>query len=76
MSTVPGCTCRKKSKATDKAVDLIRMAIARSSRLEQVQDQQLGMVQSALVIGGGVGRDDLCSEHRGSGIPRAPAGSH
>jgi heterodisulfide reductase subunit A2 len=35
-------------------VDLIRMAVARTSKLEQVQDQQLPMVQSALVIGGGV----------------------
>ncbi len=45
---------QEKEKATDKAVDLIRMAVAGTSRLEQVQDQQLGMVQSALVIGGGV----------------------
>jgi heterodisulfide reductase subunit A len=45
---------QEKEKATDKAVDLIRMAIARTGRLEQVQDQKLPMVQSALVIGGGV----------------------
>ena len=45
---------QEKEKATEKAVDLIRMAVARSRLLEQVQDQQLGMVQSALVIGGGV----------------------
>jgi len=44
----------EKEKATQKAVDLIRMAVARSRLLEQVQDQQLGMVQSAIVIGGGV----------------------
>ena len=44
----------EKEKATDKAVDLIRMAVARTSKLEQVQDQQLPMVQTALVIGGGV----------------------
>ncbi|MFA6220957.1 MAG: FAD-dependent oxidoreductase [Desulfomonilaceae bacterium] len=44
----------EKDKATDKAVDLIRMAVARTALLEQVQDQQLPMVQSALVIGGGV----------------------
>ena len=44
----------EKEKATEKAVDLIRMAVARSRLLEQVEDQQLGMVQSALVIGGGV----------------------
>jgi heterodisulfide reductase subunit A len=45
---------QEKEKATDKAVDLIRMATARSSGLEQVQDQQLPMIQEALVIGGGV----------------------
>ncbi len=45
---------KEKEEATDKAVDLIRMAIARTSLLEQVQDQQLPMVPAALVIGGGV----------------------
>jgi heterodisulfide reductase subunit A len=43
----------QKELATDKAVDLIRMTIARTQRLEQVQDQQLEMVQAGLVIGGG-----------------------
>ncbi|MDQ7782011.1 MAG: CoB--CoM heterodisulfide reductase iron-sulfur subunit A family protein [Desulfomonilaceae bacterium] len=45
---------KEKDRATEKAVDLIRMAIARTSRLEQVEDQQLPMVQAGLVIGGGV----------------------
>lgn len=45
---------QEKEKATEKAVDLIRMAVARTRLLEQVDDQQLGMVQSALVIGGGL----------------------
>ncbi|MBI5569767.1 MAG: CoB--CoM heterodisulfide reductase iron-sulfur subunit A family protein [Desulfomonile tiedjei] len=45
---------QEKEKATDKAVDLIRMALARSRILESVQDQQLPMVEAALVIGGGV----------------------
>jgi len=45
---------QEKEKATDKAVDLIRMAVVRTARLEQVEDQQLPMVQAALVIGGGV----------------------
>lgn len=40
--------------ATDKAVDLISMAVARAKRLEPLQDQQLPVIQSALVIGGGV----------------------
>ncbi len=45
---------QEKEKATAKAVDLIRMAIARTAQLEQVQDQQLPMIQAGLVIGGGV----------------------
>jgi heterodisulfide reductase subunit A2 len=45
---------QEKEKATDKAVDLIKMALARTRKLERVQDQQLPMVPSALVIGGGV----------------------
>lgn len=45
---------KDKEEATAKAVDLIRMAVARSASLEPIQDQQLPMVQSGLVIGGGV----------------------
>ncbi|MGC8907607.1 MAG: FAD-dependent oxidoreductase, partial [Desulfomonilaceae bacterium] len=45
---------QEKEQATKKAVDLIRMATARSADLEQVQDQRLPMNQDALVIGGGV----------------------
>jgi len=45
---------REKDKATEKAVDLARMAVARARRLEPVQNQQLPMTCSALVIGGGV----------------------
>ena len=43
-----------KEKATEKAFDLIKMAVARSKLLEQVEDQQLPMIQSTLVVGGGV----------------------
>ncbi|MEJ2716381.1 MAG: FAD-dependent oxidoreductase [Deltaproteobacteria bacterium] len=45
---------KEKDQATDKAVDLIRMAVSRVRQLEQIEDQQLEMVSSALVIGGGV----------------------
>jgi heterodisulfide reductase subunit A len=45
---------QEKELATSKAVDLIRMAVARTRLLEQVQDQQLPMKEKALVIGGGV----------------------
>jgi heterodisulfide reductase subunit A2 len=45
---------QEKEKATEKALDLIKMAVARGRRLEQVEDQQLPMIQSALVVGGGL----------------------
>ncbi len=45
---------QEKEAATDKAVDLVRMAITRTRLLEQVQDQQLPVSPRALVIGGGV----------------------
>jgi len=40
--------------ATAKAVDLIRMAIARSMRLEPLQPSEISVEQSAVVIGGGI----------------------
>ena len=39
--------------ATDKAIDLVRMATARSARLGALSTEELPVVQSALVIGGG-----------------------
>ncbi len=45
---------QEKEKASQKALDLIKMAVARGRQLEQVEDQQLPMVQSALIVGGGV----------------------
>ncbi len=45
---------KERDKATAKAFDLVRMAVARARRLEPVWDQQLPLVPSALVIGGGV----------------------
>ena len=45
---------QEKEKATKKAFELIKMAVARGRQLEQIEDQQLPMVQSALVVGGGI----------------------
>ncbi|MEN6440256.1 MAG: FAD-dependent oxidoreductase [Syntrophobacter sp.] len=42
-------------KATEKAKDLIRMAVARAATLKQLEDRKVGITQSALVVGGGVG---------------------
>lgn len=41
--------------ATEKAKDLIRMAVARASLLEPLHDFSYQVVQSALVVGGGLG---------------------
>lgn len=49
-----GDTAGTEDPATDKAVDLVRMAVARAMRLEPLMDQQLPVMQSALVVGGGV----------------------
>ena len=40
--------------ATDKAVDLVRMAVARASRLLPVEEDTVRVNNSALVVGGGV----------------------
>ncbi len=39
--------------ATEKSIDLVRMAVARSSQLRALQTEELPVIQSALVIGGG-----------------------
>ncbi|HBF42180.1 MAG TPA: 4Fe-4S ferredoxin [Desulfobacteraceae bacterium] len=41
-------------KATEKAKDLVRMAIARAATLEQLYEIPQGICQKALVVGGGV----------------------
>jgi heterodisulfide reductase subunit A-like polyferredoxin len=41
-------------KATEKAKDLVRMAIAKTALLEPLPTQQVEMIQRALVIGGGL----------------------
>ena len=40
--------------ATGKALDLVRMAVARSARLEPLQAQKLPLSKRTLVIGGGI----------------------
>jgi len=41
-------------KATEKAMDLVKMIVAKSALLEQVKKVSVGVTKSALVIGGGV----------------------
>ncbi len=42
------------TEATEKAKDLVRMAVAKAFLLEPLQTQMVGVVQKALVIGGGL----------------------
>lgn len=41
-------------EATEKAKDLVRMAVAKAAMLEPLKEVELGLTQSALVVGGGV----------------------
>jgi heterodisulfide reductase subunit A len=41
-------------EATEKAKDLVRMAVAKAAMLEPLRELELGLTQSALVVGGGV----------------------
>ncbi|MCU0574444.1 MAG: CoB--CoM heterodisulfide reductase iron-sulfur subunit A family protein [Syntrophobacteraceae bacterium] len=43
-----------KDKATDKAKDLVRMAVARSALLKPLQEKKVEIKQSGLVVGGGI----------------------
>ena len=48
------CHSNDKRAATEKAKDLVRMAIARASLLDPLAEKRLDIVQSAIVVGGGV----------------------
>ena len=48
------CHSNDKVAATAKAKDLVRMAVARASLLDPLAEKRLDIVQSGLVIGGGV----------------------
>jgi heterodisulfide reductase subunit A len=41
-------------EATEKAKDLVRMAVAKAAMLEPLRELELGLTQTALVVGGGV----------------------
>jgi heterodisulfide reductase subunit A len=43
-----------KEAATQKAVDMVRMAVEKARRLEPLEGRQLPLTQRALVVGGGI----------------------
>ncbi len=48
------CHSNDKNAATEKAKDLVRMAVARASLLDPLAEKKLDIIQNSLVIGGGV----------------------
>ncbi len=45
---------KQKEDATQKALDIVRMSVARATRLEPLQEFDLSVKKSAMVVGGGV----------------------
>jgi heterodisulfide reductase subunit A-like polyferredoxin len=55
--------------ATEKAMDLLRGAIARASRLEPIHSMEFPVIKSALVVGGGVAGMTAALELADQGFP-------
>lgn len=45
----------QKAEATEKAKDLVKMAVARAKKLEAVSKMEVGVIPNAVVLGGGIG---------------------
>lgn len=60
---------REKEKATEKAKDKIRMAVARAALLRPLKEVQVGVTKSALVLGGGVAGMTSALNLAGQGFP-------
>ena len=58
-----------RESATDKAMDLVRMATARAARLEQLHTTEMPVEKAALVIGGGVAGMNAALSLAGQGFP-------
>jgi len=56
-------------KATAKAKDLVRMAVAKASRLEPLEEIKIGLTQKGLVIGGGIAGMTAAMELAEQGFP-------
>ena len=65
---------KEHDKATDKAKDLVRMAVARASLLKPLVEKPLTINQRALVIGGGIAGLNAALNLGDQGIRDHPAG--
>ena len=54
---------REKEEATEKAKDITRMSVARACHLEPLQEFDLPVDKTALVVGGGIAGMTMCSLH-------------
>jgi len=59
----------EKEKATEKAKDLVRMSVEKSSRLEPLEERKVDIIKSALVIGGGISGLSSALSLANSGFP-------
>ena len=59
----------EKERATEKAKDLVRMAVEKSSRLEPLEEIKVDIIKSALVIGGGISGMSSALSLANSGFP-------
>jgi len=55
--------------ATEKAKDLVRMAVAKAALMEPLQEAELGITQKALVVGGGISGMAAAKSLSGQGFP-------
>ncbi len=61
------CHAKEKEDATQKAKDITRMSVARACHLEPLQEIDLPVNKTALVVGRWDRRHDLCALHRQAG---------
>ena len=59
----------ERDKATEKAAELVRMAIAKTALMSPVKQKEISLVQKALVIGGGIAGMTAALAIAGQGFP-------
>ncbi len=59
----------EKERATEKAKDLVRMSVEKSSRLEPLEERKVDIIKSAIVIGGGISGLSSALSLANSGFP-------
>ena len=60
---------KEKDKATDKAIDVVKAAIARAKKIEGIETKKIPTTKASLVIGGGISGLRAATEIANLGIP-------